>query len=194
MHADHFLDLVPYRYALEYGLPNSEGHNKPRLYLPPQGVKSLNRVVSPFAESKTFFSDVFEVSEYKPEIPLQLGRFVVGFVAVRHYLPTYALSITGSKKLAYTSDSALCPELLQVAKDADLFLCNVGRCLGANIAHLWGHLLPEEAGALAKEAGVKRLMISHLWPSCDRALSLQKASDAFGSRAELAEINHTYIL
>lgn len=193
MHADHFFDLVPYRYALKYGLTGPKA-SRPRLHLPPGGTEILDQVVSPFAECNTFFSDVFEISEYNTGRPLQLGHFVVRFVAVRHYIPTYALSITSSRKLAYTSDSGLCPELLQVAKDADLFLCNAGRCLGADITHLWGHLLPEEAGTLAKEASVKRLIITHLWPSCDQALSLQKASNAFGGRAEVAEIHRTYVL
>lgn len=191
MHADHFFDLIPYRYALQYGLDNPEAR-KPRLYLPPGGTKVLGQVVSPFAESTNFFSNVFKVFEYDPDKELDLGHFVIRFVAVRHYIPTYALSITGSRRLAYTSDSGLCPELLQVAKGADLLLCNAGRCLGAEIDHLWGHLLPAEAGQLAKEASVKRLMITHLWPACDPASSLEQASSTFGGPVALAEQCQTY--
>ena len=193
MHADHFLDLIPYRYALEYGLDNPKAP-KPRLYLPPGGIEALNQVVSPFAESTSFFSDVFEMFEYDPGKQLKLGHFAIRFAPARHYIPTYALSITGTRKLAYTSDSALCPGLLQVARGADLLLCNVGRCLGAGIEHLWGHLLPEEAGGLAKEAGARRLMITHLWPTCDPASSLEKASRTFGGPVELAEQCRTYDL
>ena len=114
----------------------------------------LDQVVSSFAESTNFSSNVFKMFEYDPDKQLDLGHFVIRFVAVRHYIPTYALSVTGTRRLAYTSDSGLCPELLQVAKGADLLLCNVGRCLGAEIGHLWGHLSPAEAGQLAKEAGL----------------------------------------
>lgn len=192
MHPDHFFDLVPYRYALRYGLNNL--NTPPKLYLPPGGIEILKRVVSPFAESASSFFDVFQVSEFHPKKPLHLGHFTVEFVAVQHYILAYALSVTASSKFAYSSDSSLCPELTQVAKDSDLFLCTVGRCLGAEITHLWGHLLPEEAGAVARDAGAKRLMITHLWPTCDKALCLEKASNAFGAQAEVAAIHRTYII
>ncbi|MFC2059184.1 MBL fold metallo-hydrolase [Chloroflexota bacterium] len=193
MHADHFFDLIHYRYALRYGLENTKGLF-PKVHLPPGGTEVLNQVVSPFAESECFFSDVFELSEYNPNEPLQLGSIVLRFAAVRHYITAYALSITGTRKLAYTSDSGFCPELVQVAKDADLLLCNAGRCLGADINHLWGHLLPEEAGELASIAGAKRLLLTHLWPTCDRALSLEKASNAFEGLVEIAEACRTFEL
>jgi ribonuclease BN (tRNA processing enzyme) len=193
MHADHFFDLVHYRYALHYGL-KKDGSARPALHLPPGGIEVLRQVVSPFAESPDFFADAFELSEYLPEKPLELTDVVVRFTNVRHYIATHGISVEGTRKLAYTSDSGLCPELLQLAQDADLFICNIGRCLGAEIRHLWGHLLPSEAGELARESCAKRLMITHLWPACDRPKSLQEASDAFGGPAELAEPCRTYQL
>jgi ribonuclease BN (tRNA processing enzyme) len=192
MHPDHFFDLIPYRYALRYGLNTPD--NLPRVHLPPGGVETLNNVVAPFAESETFFSDVFQISEFNTGKPLQIGHFTVEFTAVWHYIPAYALSITALSKLAYSSDSGLCPELTQAAKGADLFLCTVGRCLGEEIASLWGHLSPEEAGSIAKDAGAKRLILTHLWPACDKASCLEKASNAFGAQAEMALVNHTYTI
>ena len=156
MHADHFFDLIPYRYALTYGF-GASGLPTPRLHLPPGGIRVLNQVVSPFSESENFFSGVFDVSEYDPKVVLDISGLKIGFFPVKHYIPTYALSITGSKKLAYSSDSGACPELRQAAQNADLLLCTVGRCLGSDIDHLWGHMLPREAGELAKEAGAKQI-------------------------------------
>ena len=191
MHPDHFFDLIPYRYALKYGLDGS-GHAPPRLHLPPDGIRALNQVVAPFAESRAFFSETFEVSEYDPKGTLFLGGLEITFRPVKHYIPTYAISVTGSKKLAYSSDSGACPGLSDVAKNADLLLCTVGRCLGPDIDHLWGHLLPEEAGDLAREAGAKRLLLTHFWPACDPAISAKEASEALGSPVEVAEVNRCY--
>src|SRR3984885_10148500 len=56
MHADHFLDLVPFSYALRYaprqqpvpvaGWPGTADPARPRLYLPTGGAELLRRVVS----------------------------------------------------------------------------------------------------------------------------------------------------
>jgi ribonuclease BN (tRNA processing enzyme) len=98
LHADHFIDLIPYRYALHYGIENLDNH-KPCLYLPPDGIKGLHQVVSPFAENDSFFHDVFKVSEYDPESPLKIGNLFLQFALVKHYIPTYGISITCNKTL-----------------------------------------------------------------------------------------------
>jgi ribonuclease BN (tRNA processing enzyme) len=193
MHADHFFDLVPYRYALRYGL---EGSNvaRPRLHLPPDGDGVLRQMVSYFAESDSFFPDAFDVSEYEIHGGVRLDNLSLQFVAVQHYIPTYGLTITNTKKLAYSSDSGLCAGLLEIARDADLFICHIGACLENGKIAKWGHLTPEQAGEVASQAGVKRLLLSHLWPACNRALSLEKASRCFSGSVELAKASHSYEL
>lgn len=193
MHADHFFDLIPYRYALRYGLERN-GSANPKLYLPPGGIEIINKVVAPFAESNAFFSEVFDLSEFDPAAKLHVGDLEITFALVRHYIPTYGISITGTRKFAYSSDSGLCPALNHIAQNADLLLCTVGRCLGSEIDHLWGHLLPGEAGQLAKESSAKKLMITHFWPACDPQSGKLRASEAFGNPVEIAEILHTYTI
>jgi ribonuclease BN (tRNA processing enzyme) len=193
MHADHFFDLIPYRYALRYGLEQSQA-SQPRLHLPPGGAEVLYQVVSPFAECESFLADVFEISEYDPERLLRLGNLTLKFAAVQHFVPAYGLVISDTRKLAYSSDSGLCPGLIQVAEGADLFLCNLGGDSGLGETSLWGHLTPDEAGIVARKAGVKRLLLTHLWPTCDCTLSLERASQNFGGLVELAESCHTYDL
>ena len=191
MHADHFIDLVPYRYALRYGLDTTHS-TRPHLHLPPGGAGVLSQVVAPFSESEAFLTEVFDVSEYAPGRPLRLAGLTLDFIPVRHYIDSYAVAIVGDKKLAYSADSGPCQGLTDVARDAEFFLCNTANCLDINREHFWGHLTPAQAGEIAKEAGAKRLVISHLWPSCNRPNCLQQAQDAFLGRAELAEDGRTY--
>ncbi len=61
-------------------------------------------------------------------------------------------------------------------------------------AALHGHMVAEEAGSTAREANAKHLLLSHLWPRCDRALALKKAAEAYGGVVELARPGHTYVL
>lgn len=192
MHPDHFLDLIPYRYALRYGNAGGE-HPAPRLLLPPGGIEALDQVTTPFSETKHFFEETFNTREYDPAEGIALDGLAVTFCPTKHYIPTYAMRISGSKTLTYSSDSGSCPELVGLAKDTDLLLCTVGRCLGEDIASLWGHMLPREAGELANQAGAKELMLTHLWPACDRNSSAREASEALGRTVRVAEVNRSYV-
>ncbi len=191
LHADHFFDLIPYRYALRYGLSSSQ-QSRPRLHLPPEGCKALDQTVASFSESESFFSDVFEVSEYDPNSVLRLGQLSIHFFDVVHYIPTYAAVIHGDRTIAYSADTGPCPNLTEVARDADLFLCNIGRTLEPDNESLWGHLTPADAGIAAREGGAKRLLLTHFWPATDRRLCLEQASRTFQGSVELAEACHTY--
>lgn len=186
MHADHFFDLIPYRYALRYGLERLPDPRLP-LWVPPGGREVMERVVAPFAENDRFFTDVFKIGEYDPTAPLPVGDFQVAFAAVHHYIPSYAVSVRGYRKIVYTSDTSACPELLPLAHGADLLLANVGRCLEPDRETLWGHLRPAEAGALAREAGAQKLILSHFWPGCDREKSRERAAGEFAGPVLLAE-------
>ncbi|MDP2729536.1 MAG: MBL fold metallo-hydrolase [Dehalococcoidales bacterium] len=191
IHADHFFDLIPYRYALCYG-NESNDIPRPHLYLPPGGITALKQVTAPFSESDTFFEDAFDVSEYNPSEQLNLGGLEFQFIPVYHYVSAFGITITNGKKLSYSSDSGPCQGLVEVARDSELFICNTGACLESKKAVSWGHLTPEQSGQIAREAGVKHLLLTHIWSTCSRTSCLEKAAREFGGLIELAEPCHTY--
>ena len=188
-HADHCFDVIPYRYALMRPL-NKALH--PHLYLPPGGNEAMLKVVSAFNTSPTFFSAYFQVEEYNPRAGLRLGDLSVEFASVKHYIDSYAMAICGSKRLVYSADSGLCDELAELAKGADLFLCEATR--GDPGDAEWGHLEAGEVGALARKANVKRLMLTHFWPDHDYSLNIKEAEAGFGKPVEVAKELCTYVL
>jgi ribonuclease BN (tRNA processing enzyme) len=50
----------------------------------------------------------------------------------------------------------------------------------------FAHLTASEAGAAAREAGVGRLVLTHLLPGTDRDLAQEQGSKSFGDDVELA--------
>jgi len=160
--------------------------------LPPGGIKQIVSVASPFSESNTFFSEVFDLCEYDTNNPTRLGDIRMMFVPVHHYVPSYAMAIADNKKLVYSSDSGPCDELTQIASGADLFLCNAGARWGKKEEILWGHMTAHEAGTLAKAAGAKRVILSHLWPTSDRQPVIEEATSAFGKSVEISQICQPY--
>jgi ribonuclease BN (tRNA processing enzyme) len=186
-HADHFFDLIPYRYALTRPLYKDI---RPVLYLPPGGRKALLKAVATFDKSIDFFSDHFQIEEYDPKRGIKVGDFNVDFAPVKHYIPAYAISISGKKRLVYSADSGLCDALDDIAQGADLFLCEA--TLYADGDGEWGHLHANEAANLAKKAKAKRLILTHFWSDHDYSKELDQAGRAFGKGFGEAVILRTY--
>ncbi|MBV8150667.1 MAG: MBL fold metallo-hydrolase, partial [Candidatus Eremiobacteraeota bacterium] len=91
MHADHFFDLVPLRYALLYGPRKRE--SKVEVWLPPGGEEMLRALVSSFADEGAgdFLNTVFDIKAYDPAGELKFGRAKITFAPTRHYIPTFSL-------------------------------------------------------------------------------------------------------
>src|SRR6201995_1083770 len=88
MHADHFLDLVPFSYALRYaprqqpvavgGWPGTDVPARPHLYVPGGGGDVLRRVVGCWG-SEDLIDSAFALDEYGAVDELEVGPFGVRF-------------------------------------------------------------------------------------------------------------------
>ncbi|MDD5109993.1 MAG: ribonuclease Z [Patescibacteria group bacterium] len=66
--------------------------------------------------------------------------------------------------VAYSGDTADCPGIRAVAKDADLFLCEASAPVGSPAGSEFSvHLTPQQAGAVAAAARVKQLVLTHYY-------------------------------
>ncbi|HVA36211.1 MAG TPA: MBL fold metallo-hydrolase [Candidatus Dormibacteraeota bacterium] len=163
MHADHFIDVIPYRYALKYGW---ERRADPLpLLLPPGGESLLRTLVSAFARegnSGDFLDESFAVRTYDPERPWHVGSIDVRFAPTRHYIPAYAMRVShAGRAFVFSADTAPSPELVELARGADALLCEATLEPGMVEIGERGHSNPAEAALMAREAGVPRLIITH---------------------------------
>ena len=128
---------------------------------------------------------VFVSHQIREREPIELGPVSVVPIHVTHTdLETYGFRITGGDStLAYSADSAPCEALDELARDADLFVCEAGAPEGV---HSELHLTGRQAGEIANRAGVRRLMLTHLKPAADRDRVLAAAREAFSGPVELA--------
>lgn len=189
LHADHFFDLIPYRYALRRPIYRKI---HPTLYLPPGGKKALLKTVAAFDKSPDFFSEHFHIEEYDLKEGITVGKLDIEFALVKHYIPAYAMAISGKKRLVYSADSGLCDELADIARGADLFLCEAARC--SRDDGEWGHMLAGDAVKLAKNAKVKKLILTHFWPDHDYSGKLAQAGKAFGAVVEEAVVLREHVV
>jgi ribonuclease BN (tRNA processing enzyme) len=177
-HLDHWGDLVPWAFGSMYG-PGSK-LPKPTLFVPPDGEAEL----AAFADKlgvEGMFSAAFDVHEYSEEEPFEAAGLEVRAIRVPHYqLRTHALRVTdGKHTLAYSGDSAPSPKLAEVARDADLFLCEatLRESREGSPDGLRGHLSAEEAIDAFRASGARRLVIIHRPEELPLAEDIERAAD-----------------
>lgn len=162
MHADHFLDLIPLRYGLKYGPLLRE--NRMPLWLPPGGEVQLRSLTATFSrEGPTdFLDEVFDVREYDPNGELYVGNVTLTFAKTVHYIDAYAVRAErDGASVVYSSDTAPCKEVEELARGCNLFLCEAALGLATEPGPVRGHLSAVEAGQMAQNAGAHRLLITH---------------------------------
>ena len=88
------------------------------------------------------------------------------------------------KVLIYSGDTDYCEALIKLAKEGDLLIVE---CSAPDGFKVEGHLTPSEIGEIALRAGVKKVILTHLYPRCDQVdvvAQVRKIYDGEVIRAE----------
>ena len=189
LHADHCIDLVPYSYARRYhpsGLP-------PRLPVyGPAGTR--DRICAAFEEPPPDgLGDVYDFHE-RGVGTLQLGPFQVTSGIVAHPVECHGLRIEADGRvLTYSGDSASSDVLVDLARGADVFLCEASwPSVPAPPPGI--HLTGREAGEHATRAGAKQLLLTHLMPFHDPQAMLVEAKETFDGHLEVVHAGSAYVV
>ncbi|MFL5887911.1 MAG: MBL fold metallo-hydrolase, partial [Solirubrobacteraceae bacterium] len=88
LHADHFLDLVPFSYALTYAprqqpvpvdrWPGTDNPARPRLIAPQGARETFRRVVGAWGNDD-LIENAFDLHEYDGAEPIELGKLRLRF-------------------------------------------------------------------------------------------------------------------
>lgn len=193
LHADHFLDLIPFSYALMFA-PGADRPARPRLYAPAGATAMFRRLTGTWGK-EDLVESAFELHEYYGPDELSLGPFCVRFCRVPHYAPTYAveLSTDSGGRLTYSADCSPNEELVRFASGTDLLLIE-GTLPRPEGGGERGHLTPAEAGDHGRRAGARRLVLTHFSDLMDPRWALEQARAAFGGRIELAREGAVYVV
>lgn len=156
-HLDHWGDLVPWTFGAAFG--PGRGTPPPELWLPPGGTETLRAFTSKLNADPLF--DVFSVREYENGALFRAAGFDVVPVRVLHYdLLSFGFRIrNGGKTLAYSGDSGPSPALADLARGADMFVCEA--TLAQPEPAMRGHLTEQEALVAFRESAAKRLLVVH---------------------------------
>jgi ribonuclease BN (tRNA processing enzyme) len=202
LHADHFLDLVPYSYALVYAprqqpvpVHTWEGTDEPahpRLIAPPGAAETFRRVVGAWG-NEDLIESAFRLEEYEAGNRVEIGDIWAQFHPVPHFVHTFAVRIgsEGSGEFVFSADTRPGDEIIEAARDADLLFIE-GTLPRPERTGNRGHLTPEEAGRHAREAGAKRVVITHISDELGDDWARDEAERGFGGAVEIAREGATY--
>jgi ribonuclease BN (tRNA processing enzyme) len=203
LHADHFLDLVPYSYALTYAprqqpvpvdrWPGTDNPARPQLHVPPGARATFRRVVGAWG-NEDLIENAFHLQEYDRGSTLQIGPVRVKFQPVPHFTETYAMCISsrnGSGRIVYGADCRPTDALANFGSKAELMLVEATLPRPERTG-VRGHLTPAEAGQHARDAGAKRLLLVHISDELDAEWARAEAASTFGGPVDVAREGEIY--
>jgi ribonuclease BN (tRNA processing enzyme) len=188
-HADHFLDMIPAFYARHYGglgapgLPfhSPSGFTDVCSLLVNENGRDVMGQAFGFADRKS--GDIFEIG------PFRVTAFEMTHIGV--YSLGYRIEADGVT-LAYTGDTGPCEAAVELARGADLFLCEASYQNSSELAFF--HMSAEQAAQHAAAAGVDRLVLTHLVPGLDPKVSREEAAVAFDGPVDLATAGTAWVV
>lgn len=180
-HTDHCADLAALLFALRS--PHFAGRGPLHVFGAPGLVRLVDALTAawPWLSSRPYRLVLREITPGA----FALGDATVQAIPIRHTAQSLGYRIThASRAIAFSGDADECDELVDLARDVDVFVCEAATPDGQKLD---GHLTPGLAGGHAERAGAKRLVLTHFYPECDGHDLRAQAASRFGGDIVLAE-------
>jgi ribonuclease BN (tRNA processing enzyme) len=185
LHSDHISDMFVLRYALRQLSDRGVKATLPLPVIAPEEPREEYKLLTA--------SGAFDLTAAQDEMQLRIKDVRIRLHRVTHPVPAYAVTMEHEgRRFIYTGDTGMRHDLAELCYGADLLLADANFLDEEYPGAPAPHLCAGQAGKLAAEAWVKRLILTHIrGTSCDTGKLLAQAQRYFKD-AELAEELHTY--
>lgn len=200
LHPDHCMDLCGLHVAVHWD-PNGWGRDRIPVWGP---ADTADRMATAYGlDPAPGMHEDFAFHAWQERTGVELGPFTITPYAVRHPVEeAYAIRVEARdvgprgevavSTLTYSGDTDTCSGLVEAARGADVFLCEAAFHEGRDDAIDGVHLTGKRAGRMATEAGVSRLLLTHLPVWNDVNLTVAEAKETYTGEIAVAVAGVTY--
>ena len=190
LHPDHTVDVVPLLFAMNYGAP--EKRTLP-LYVtgPEPFLRFWSSVMEVWGEwmAGDYATLVSELPQECP-FPIDLAGCRLSWAPAEHRSESIAYRLDAEcGAFVYTGDTEYSESVVELARGADTLLIE---CSFPDEAPVPGHLTPSAVSRIASEAGVRRAVLTHIYPAADTLDLASEVSRGFDGEVILAEDGMTF--
>lgn len=205
LHKDHYGDLLSLGYAtyvfhnlgylpnrVKVYIPEADMRNVTEDYKDADGWGASHMVKKPILDY-VFLQEFgpeqfFEFIPYNEKTKLEIGNMKIEFSKNPHQVNTYSTKVVDKDKtFVYSGDTGYQGNsLVRLAEEADILLCEATFLRGQTRLSD-NHLYAYEAARIAKEANVRKLILTHFFPEIDKEQYVQEARTIFENTAAAEE-------
>lgn len=180
-HPDHCADLNPLLRARVFR-DDAPATSALPVYAPPDALTAVLAL-----DQSPTMDGSYLLHEFLPGSSLQIGPFAAQTRLLPHFVPNAGVRLTaGGVALMYTGDTGPAPDVVELARDAELMLAEASY-VDAVPEDMRQHLTSaRQAGRQATEAGVRRLLLTHLMPGTDPGEARAAAAEAYSGELATA--------
>ncbi len=180
-HPDHCADLMPLIQAL-LATPNFRRDKALHIIGSGEFIRHYQKIFS--ADLGKYLN--FTVQWLTIQGELKFGPFHIVSCKTVHSHDSIAFRFESrGKSVVYTGDTDYYQAIEALARDADILVAD---CSFPEAMKAGGHLSAQECGLIARNAAVKKLVLSHLYPSATPGENIvQESREVFDGNVVLAE-------
>ena len=165
-HPDHVTDFISFLFASNYAY--GPLRTAPFHVIGPIGLEQFyKKLIEIFGQWIVPSQDrliMREVSATSPD-SVEIEGVRIKSSPAAHSFPSVSYRIeTGETALTISGDTDVSANLVRLAQGAHTLVCE---CSMPDTMKVEGHMTPSEAGAIAAQASVTRLILTHFYPPCD---------------------------
>ncbi len=193
-HPDHTAELISFLFASKY--PDGNRRGRPLQVAAGEGLKKFFKGLrGAYGDWIVLPDNLLSLTELDTRTGERFHIQALNVTArpVRHRPESLAYRIedrTG-RSMVYSGDTDESDGLAELARDADLFICEAAMPDEHKVP---GHLTPSLAGRMARSARARRLVLTHLYPETDGVDIAAQAAAAYDGPVLVAEDLMSFIL